>query len=137
MRCGTVFTSRRKWSRAPREIRETIGEPTERRLRANGREHESDLALRLFPEVGGDFCGSSDKYFFEFFSEFASDTDLGVGGEDLDKSGKRSSEAVGRFEVHRGVVAFGRRGNFVEAASRFLRQKASKVKRKSRESAGN
>ena len=87
--------------------------------------------------MGSDFLGSSDKYFLEFFSEFAGDADLGAGGEDLDESGKRSSEAVGRFEVHRGVVAFCRCGNFVEAASRFLRQKASKVKRKSRESAGN
>jgi len=87
--------------------------------------------------MGGDFLGSSDKYFLEFFGEFAGDTDLGVGGEGLDESCEGSSEAVGRFEVYRGVVAFGRRGNFVEAATRFRRKKSPKIEGEGGETAGD
>jgi len=112
-----MSTSRRKRSRAPRETSETIEEPTECRSRANGREHKSDLALRLFPEVGGDFCRSSDKYFLEFFSEFAGDTDLGVRRKDFDEGREGSGKAMRGFEVYRGVVAPGRCGDFVESTA--------------------
>jgi len=87
--------------------------------------------------VGGDFSGSADKYFLEFFGEFAGDADLGVWGKDFDESCECSGKAMRRFEVDRSMFAFGCCGNFVQAAAGFLRHKASKVKRKSRETAGN
>jgi len=67
--------------------------------------------------VGGDFSGSADKYFLEFFGEFAGDTDLGVWGKYFDESCECSGKAMRRFEVYGGVISIGGGGDFVEAAA--------------------
>ena len=82
-----------------------------------GREHESDLALRLSSKLGGDFSGGAKKHFFEFFGKFAADADAGGGGEDFGEGKKGTGEAMGGFKVDGGVVASGGRGEFVLAAA--------------------
>ena len=82
-----------------------------------GREHESDLALRLSSKFGGDFSGGAKKHFFEFFGKFAADADAGGGGEDFGEGKKGTGEAMGGFKVDGGVVASGGRGEFVLAAA--------------------
>ena len=82
-----------------------------------GREHESDLALRLSREFGGGFSGGAKKDFFEFFGKFAADADAGGGGEDFGEGKKGAGETMRGFEVDGGVVASGGRGEFVLAAA--------------------
>ena len=82
-----------------------------------GREHESDLALRLSREFGGGFGGGAKKDFFEFFGKFAADADAGGGGKNFGEGKKGTGEAMGGFEVDGGVVAGSGSGEFILATA--------------------
>ena len=82
-----------------------------------GREHESDLALRLSREFGDGFSGGAKKDFFEFFGKFAADADAGGGGEDFGECKKGTSATMGGFEVDGGVVASGGSGELILATA--------------------
>ena len=82
-----------------------------------GREHESDLALRLSREFGDGFSGGAKKDFFEFFGKLAADADAGGRGEDFGEGKEGTGEAMGGFKVDGGVVADGGSGKFVVATA--------------------
>ena len=82
-----------------------------------GREHESDLALRLSREFGDGFSGGAKKDFFEFFGKLAADADAGGGGEDFGEGKKGTGETMGGFEIDGGVVAGGGRGELILATA--------------------
>ena len=82
-----------------------------------GREHESDLALRLSSKLGGDFSGGAKKHFFEFFGKFAADADAGGWGKDFGEGKKGTGETMGGFEVDGGMVASGGSGELILATA--------------------
>jgi len=74
---------------------------------AQGRDHESDLALGVFAKLGGGLGRSADKDLLEFFGQLAANGQTGFRRKNLGRLGQGAGNPVGRLKVHGGVAAGG------------------------------